>query len=132
MMSNKQIIQTAYDYFAEGDVPAFLGLLDPKIVWNEAENFIYASGNPYIGTDAIIKGVFAPMGAEWDYWNIVDLQVNEIDNGKVLATGRYQARNKKNGKILNAQVAHIWTLKKGKATKFQQYTDTKQAAEVIQ
>jgi ketosteroid isomerase-like protein len=49
----------------------------------------------------------------------------------VLATGRYKAKHKKTGKKLNAQMAHVWTLKNGKVTKFQQYTDTKQASEVI-
>jgi len=57
--------------------------------------------------------------------------LNEMTNGMVLGTGRYQAKNKKSGKILNAQVAHLWTLKNGKVTKFQQYTDTKQVAEAI-
>jgi len=128
---NKELIQTAYDNFAKGDVPSFLALLHEKVEWNEAENFIYASEKPYIGADAIVKGVFEPLGAEWEYWKITDLQLNEMTNGMVLATGRYQAKNKKSGKILNAQVAHLWTVKNGKVTKFQQYTDTKQAAEAI-
>jgi ketosteroid isomerase-like protein len=128
---NKQTVQAAYDNFAKGDVPAVLALLDPKAEWNEAENFIYASEKPYIGADAIVKGVFEPIGADWEYWKISDLQLNELTNGMVLATGRYQAKNKKTGKDLNAQVAHVWTLKNGKITKFQQYTDTKQAAEVV-
>lgn len=129
--NNKQTIQAAYDNFAKGDVPAFLALLDPNIEWNEAENFIYASEKPYIGADAIVKGVFEPIGTEWEYWKISNLQLNELTNGMVLATGRYQAKNKKSGKNLDAQMAHIWTLKNGKVTKFQQYTDTKQASEVI-
>ncbi|WP_240665755.1 nuclear transport factor 2 family protein [Lutibacter sp. HS1-25] len=128
---NKEIIKNAYDFFASGDVPSFLALLSPKVVWNEAENFIYAGGNPYIGADAIVKGVFEPIGNEWDYWKLTDLQLNEMSNGMVLATGRYQAKNKKNGKLLNAQFAHVWTLSNGKVTNFQQYTDTKQAAEII-
>ncbi len=49
----------------------------------------------------------------------------------VLATGRYQAKYKKNSAVIDAQVAHVWTLKDGKVIKFQQYTDTKQVAEAI-
>lgn len=128
---NKQIVQSAYDFFAKGEVPAFLALLDPKVTWNEAENFIYASKKPYKGADAIVKGVFEPIGAEWEYWNLTNLQLNQMSNGQVLATGRYKAKHKKTGKKLNAQMAHVWTLKNGKVTNFQQYTDTKQVAEVI-
>ena len=128
---NKQIIQSAYDLFAKGEVPAFLALLDPKVEWNEAENFIYASKRPYKGIDATVKGVFEPIGAEWEYWKLTNLQLNQMNNGQVLATGRYKAKHKETGKKLNAQMAHVWTLKNGKVTKFQQYTDTKQASEVI-
>lgn len=128
---NKQIVQSGYDFFEKGEVPAFLALLDPKVEWNEAENFIYASKKPYKGIDATVKGVFEPIGAEWDYWKLTNLQLNEMSNGQVLATGRYKAKHKKTGKKLNAQMAHVWTLKNGKVTKFQQYTDTKQAAEAV-
>lgn len=130
--NNTKIVEKAYAYFAKGDIPSFLGLLAENAEWNEAENFIYAGNTPYVGADAIVKGVFEPIGNEWEYWKINNLQINELQNGMVLATGRYEAKNKKTGKVLDAQVAHVFTLSKGKIVKFQQYTDTKQAAEVIQ
>jgi len=49
----------------------------------------------------------------------------------VLGTGRYQAKYKKNGAVIDAQFAHVFTLKDGKVIKFQQYTDTKQVSEAI-
>lgn len=129
---NKNIVANAYALFAKGDVPAFLALLDEKVEWNEAESFIYHRKKPYIGADEAVKGVFSKLGSEWEYWNIVDLQLYEFKNGMVLATGRYQAKNKANGKILDAQMAHVWTLSNNKIVKFQQYTDTKQAFEAYQ
>ncbi len=130
--NNKDIIASAYSNFAKGDIPAFLAQLDAKVEWNEAENFIYASDEPYIGPDAFTKGVLERIGNDWEYWKITDLQLNEMKNGMVLATGRYNAKHKKTGKILNAQVAHLWTLASNKIIKFQQYTDTKQAFDAIQ
>lgn len=127
---NKNIVANAYSLFAKGDVPAFLALLDEKVEWNEAENFIYHRKRPYIGADAIVKGVFSKLGSEWEYWNLVDLQLHEFKNGMVLATGRYQAKNKANGKKLDAQMAHIWTVNDNKIVKFQQYTDTKQVFDI--
>jgi len=44
--------------------------MSPDIQWNEAENFVYADGNPYVGPDAVVNGVFARLGAEWEYWNL--------------------------------------------------------------
>jgi hypothetical protein len=45
--------------------------------------------------------------------------------------GRYTGKYKKTGKAIDAQVAHVWTLKDGKITNFQQYTDTKQVANAV-
>ncbi len=129
--SNFEIVKSIYDNFAKGDIPAFLAVLDPKVEWNEAENFIYADGSPYIGPDSFNKGVLARIGADWEYWKIGELQLTDMSNNMVLATGRYQAKNKNTGKEINAQVAHVWTLKSGKVVIFQQYTDTKQVAEAV-
>lgn len=129
---NKSIVANAYNLFGSGDVPAFLALLDDKVEWNEAESFIYYRKEPYIGADDTVQGVFSKLGSEWEYWKIADLQLYEFKNGMVLATGRYQAKNKANGKLLDAQMAHVWTLRNNKIVKFQQYTDTKQAFDVYQ
>ena len=128
---NVSIIQGAYNSFAAGDVESVLAVFDPNIVWNEAENFPYADGNPYIGGEAIVNGVFARIGAEWDNFHLTDLKLHDMSNNMVLVTGRYQGTYKKNGKPLNVQMAHLWTLKDGKIVAFQQYADTKGVAKTI-
>lgn len=130
--SNLAIVHQMYKNVSKGDIPAFLSSLDRKIVWNEAENFIYADGNPYKGPNAVLKGVFERIGADWEYFDVKNIKLHAMDDNMVLATGRYKAKHKTTGKKLNAQAAHVWTLKNGKATRFQQYTDTKQAFEAIQ
>ncbi|MBE9491158.1 MAG: ester cyclase, partial [Bacteroidetes bacterium] len=128
---NINIIKKLYDDFAKGDIPAVGAVMDEKIEWNEAEGFPYADGNPYIGLDAIVNGIFARIGEEWEYWNLTDLNFNEMSNNMILATGRYQAKYKKNGTLINLQMAHLWSLKDGKIIKFQQYADTKTIANAI-
>ena len=105
--------------------------LDEKVVWSEAENFPYADGNPYIGPDAVLNGVFARIGEDWNNFKLTNIQLSEMKNGMVLATGRYMGKYKKNNAPLNAQFAHVWSLNDGKASKFQQYADTQQANNVI-
>lgn len=128
---NVNIIENAYNSFAAGDVDSVLAAFDPNIVWNEAENFPYADGNPYIGGEAIVNGVFARIGGEWDNFHIADLQLHDMSNNMVLATGRYQGTYKKNGATMDLQMAHLWTLKDGKIVAFQQYVDTKGMAKAI-
>ena len=128
--SNIDLVKAMYDAFAEGNVEGVVANFADSIVWNEAENFIYADKNPYIGADSIVAGVFARIGAEWEYWNLENKQFVSAGDDGVLVTGRYKGKNKANGKELDAQFAHVWSMKDGKATSFQQYTDTKQSAEV--
>ncbi len=129
---NVTVVDGLYQAFAKGDVPAVLAVMDADIVWNEAEGFPYADKNPYIGPDAVLNGVFARIGAEWEYWNLADIQLHDMANDMVLATLRYKAKHKATGKVINSQTAHLWTLKDGKIVAFQQFTDTKQAAEAVQ
>jgi len=129
--TNMAIIDQLYQAFANGDIPAALANMDPNIEWNEAESSPYADGNPYIGPQAVVEGVFARIGAEWEYWNLIDIELHEMSNDKVLATLRYQAKYKKNDEVIDAQTAHFWTLEDGKITRFQQYTDTDQVVRVV-
>lgn len=128
---NLSIIDNLYKAFATGDIPAVLGVMDANIVWYEAEGNAYADGNPYIGPDAVLNGVFARVGADFEYFNLADIKLHEMSNDQVLATLRYKAKIKENGVIYDAQVAHHWSLKDGKITGFQQYVDTKKLADAF-
>lgn len=121
---NRAIVDGLYKAFAVGDIPTVLGIMDPNIIWNEAEGNAYADGNPYIGPEAVLNGVFARIGAEHEFFNLKDIELHEMSNDKVLATLRYDAKFN-NGNSYNAQVAHFWTLKNSKVIGFQQYVDTK-------
>lgn len=127
---NREIIDRLYKAFSAGDIPAVLGAMDSNIVWNEAEGNVYADGNPYIGPEAVLNGVFARISADHEYFNLKDIELHEMFNDKVLATLRYDGKSK-NGKSYNAQVAHFWTLKDGKVAVFQQYVDTKKLSEAL-
>ena len=120
-----------YQAAATGDFPAFLGSMDAAIEWNEAENFPYADGNPYIGPNAVAAGVFGRIAADWEYWTLSDLEYHETNGDKIIVTGRYNAKHKITGKIIKAQFTHVWTVKNDKAIRFQQYVDTKQVADAM-
>lgn len=126
---NLTIIDGIYQAFSTGDIPSVLGALDPQVEWNEAEGNALADGNPYIGPDAVLQGVFMRIGAEHEYFNVKDIQLHEMVGNQVLATLRYDAKRKDTGTLIDAQVAHLWTLQDGKVTAFQQYVDTKQLAD---
>jgi ketosteroid isomerase-like protein len=124
---NVALVRSIYDAFAAGDVPSVVARMSPDIVWNEAENFPYADGNPYCGPEAILGGIFARLGSEWDGFAAVPEEY--LDAGDtVVVLGRYRGTCRATGTAMDAQLAHVWRVADGKAVRFQQYTDTLQAA----
>jgi ketosteroid isomerase-like protein len=129
MADNVAIIRTVYDAFAKGDVPTVLGLFDPKIQWSEAEHFPYWTGTPFVGADAIVQGLFARLGQDFDGFRV---EVRRIVGAgdTVLAEVRYKGTGKATKTPLDAQAAHVWDVRDGKIVRFQQYVDTWHVAQV--
>lgn len=128
---NISLAKSLYEAFAKADIPAVLVSMDNNIVWNEAENFPYADKNPYIGKDAVLNGVFARIGGEWDNFSLTEKQFFPVQNDMILVTGYYTGKHKQTGKTIKAQFAHVWWVKDGKLVKFQQYADTKQVSDAV-
>jgi steroid delta-isomerase-like uncharacterized protein len=126
---NVDIINSLYDSFAIGDIPAVLARMDANIVWNEAESNSLADGNPYIGPDAVLQGVFSGIGEKYSSFGLKDIELHDMSNNQVLATLRYDATMKNTQKTIDVQAAHLWSLKDGKIIGFQQYVDTKKLAD---
>lgn len=126
---NVKVVQSMYAAFATGDIPTVVAALDPQVEWWEAENFIYDDGNPYTGPDAVLSGVFARIGAEWENFAVSPKEV--LDAGDtIIGHGYYSGRYRNTGKQARAQFAHFFTFRDGKIVKFQQYTDTAQFKQV--
>ena len=129
-IENIAIISGLYDAFARGDVDDVSGRMSPDIIWNEAENFPYADGNPYIGPQAIAEGVFGRIMNDWDGFGVVVEEMFSAEN-IVVALGRYVGIYKATGRTQNTQMAHIWRLSGGKIVAFQQHADTLHVAQVM-
>lgn len=129
--SNAQLIRDLYANFARGDAGAVLGVFHPQIVWNEAENIPYADGNPYVGPQRVAEGVFMRIMTEWDGFTVSPEQI--VDGGDtVVARGRYRGVFRATGRPLDSQFVHVWSVRDGQVTAFQQYADTLQFARVTQ
>ena len=120
---NVETIRALYAAFAKGDVTTVLGALAPDAEWREADNFIYADGNPYVGPGAILQGVFMRLATEWDGFAAVFGQV--IGSGEtVVSIGHISGAYKATGKHFKAPTVHVWRFRDGKISGFQEYTDT--------
>jgi uncharacterized protein len=130
MGQNSQTVEAFYAAMGRGDMPFVIEALDPQIVWNEAENFVYADKSPYIGVDSVLTGLFARLGGEWDGFSAVPHEI--VDGGDtVVALGRYGGVYKGTGVRIHAQFVHVFKFKAGKIAHFQQYTDTAQVQNAV-
>jgi ketosteroid isomerase-like protein len=130
MGQNSKTVEAFYAAMGRGDIPFVIGTLDPQIVWNEAENFVYADHSPYVGVDAVLTGLFARLGGEWDGFSAVPHEI--VDGGEtVVALGRYGGVYKATGVKIDAQFAHVFKFKAGKIASFHQYADTAQVQSAV-
>lgn len=127
-MDNVEILRQGYQYFAEGNVEAVLGLFDPNIKWDECTGFPFIEGDGiFIGPQEIVQGVFSKIP---DHYENFSIEIDELfgSGDKVVMVGHYTGTYKATGKHFRANATHVWTVKDGKATDFFQAVDT---AEII-
>jgi ketosteroid isomerase-like protein len=130
-MSGVNLLAGLYDAFGRGDVPGVLGSMDPAIHWHEAEGNPYMpSGEAWVGPDAIVTNLFVKLAEEWDGFTVHPETFHDAGDVVVVEV-RYTGMYKSTGKQIDAQVCHIWTVKDGKVTKFQQFVDTAQLQDVM-
>lgn len=127
---NVQAMRKLYNAFNEGDLDTVDKGYSSNVVFNAAENTLYAGGSPYKGFPAIRDGVFNPVTTEFeDFRSEVEDMIDAGDT--IVATGRYRGRSKETGKDLSGQFCHIMHVDgDGKVDRFQEYCDTLQEAEV--
>ena len=127
---NANTVRGMYEAFGRGDIASVIAALDPQVEWWEAENFVYADRNPYVGPQAILEGIFMRLATEWEGFAVTPAEW--LDAGDhVVVLGTYTGKYKGTGREVRAQFAHVWGLRGGRVVRFQQYTDTKQFAEAV-
>ena len=129
-MDNVKLLKNIYDAFGRGDIPTVLAAMSPDIKWYEAENNPYMpSGEAVVGPD-VVNDLFMRLGAEWDGFTI-HLRTFHGAGDSIIVEARYSGTYKSTGKRMDAQVCHVWDVKDGKLTRFQQYVDTAKLRDVM-
>ena len=117
-----------YASLGERDYEAVMSHLGKDIVWIVADNSPFADRSPYHGLAEVRSGIFERLTAGFDKLVVVVDEIFECSGGKVVVLGYYHGRLRGRTEEFKAQVAHIWTIREGRAVKFQQYLDTLQIA----
>ena len=130
-MDNVNLLKSLYDAFGRGEIPTVLGAMSPDIHWHQAESNPYMpSGKPWVGPDAVLNNLFMKLGAEWDEFAVHPKAFYGAGDS-VIVEARYSGTYKPTGKSMDTQVCHVWDIRDGKATRFQQYVDTAKLQDVM-
>ena len=130
-MDNVKLMRDLYEAFGRGDVPDVIGAMSPGIRWHQAEGNPYnPSGQPWVGPDAVMNNLFMRLGSEWDGFTVHPKAFHDAGDS-VIVEGRYTGTFKPTGKSMDTQVCHVWDIKDGKVTRFQQYVDTAKLHDVM-
>lgn len=131
-MDNLSLIRNLYDAFGRGDIPSVLAAMSPNIKWSEAESNPYMpSGKAWVGPDAVLNNLFIKLGAEWDGFTVHPRSFHSAGES-IIVEARYSGTYKATGKSMDAQVCHVWDVKSGKVTRFQQYVDTAKLQNIME
>src|SRR5688572_23713297 len=130
-MDNVRLLKDLYEAFGRGDIPAVLGAMTPEMRWSLAEGNPYMpSGGAWVGPNAVLNNLFMKLGAEWDGFTVHPKLFHGAGDS-VIVEIRYSGTYKATGKSMDAQACHVWDVKDGKVTRFQQYVDTAKLWDVM-
>ncbi|CAM5625836.1 hypothetical protein MAUB1S_10674 [Mycolicibacterium aubagnense] len=126
MSKNYEAIKAHYAGSDSKDLAAMMAPITDRTAWTEMAGFPYAG--TYVGTVAIIEGVFKRIGDEWEGYTFTLERL--VDGGStILGIGTYSGTYKRTGKPMKARVVHVWDVEDGKVLRFEQFTDTKLVAQ---
>lgn len=122
MASNTDFIRNLYAAFGRSDVKTILDNLDPTIVWkSNCDETI-----PWGGTRHGVTGAasfFQELGENLDFESFESREFFEAGD-TVIVVGYTRARLQRNGRPVNSDWVHVFTLRNGKVSQFREFYDT--------
>ena len=125
---NKKLVQSLYDAFARGDIGYLLDRLTDDVEWvTEGPHSI-----PYAGSfkgRAGVQSFFEKLSAVEGGKVIAQELVAAED--QVVALGRFAGTVKATKKKIDSAIAHVFTIRGGKVSRWLGYADTARVAEAF-
>ncbi len=125
--SNSEILASAYQALAAGDVPAVFALLADEITWHISGRNVLSAD--YAGHDEVL-GFFRALGERSN--GTFTLEVREIigaDSGTAVALVPEHAT--RDDSVLDDESVHVWRFENGKATSFRCFAGDEHAQDAF-
>lgn len=127
---NTELVQKAYGNFQSGDIPAVLSALSEDIEWVFPELEGVPVARSWHGREEVGQ-FFQTLD---DTQEVRQFEPREFvaQGDKVVALGHYAWHVKSTGREWESDFAHVFTVRDGEVTKFQEYTDSAALAAAFQ
>jgi len=123
---NIQLIKDVYAAFGAGDIQTILSHLADDADWTNYGPSVVPYAGSYKGRAEIAKFFEAIANSTTDAKVVADEFIGQGDT--VVATARYIATVRHNGAQIDTPLAHIFTVKDGKITRWQGFSDSAKVA----
>jgi ketosteroid isomerase-like protein len=128
--ANVTLVQSLYAAFGRGDIATIVNAMAGDVVWTVHGR---PKDHPALGTHKGPAGVQKFFGIVADTQTPTDFSPREFhpSGDKVFVLGHYDWTFRKTGKKVSADWVHVFAIKDGKVTTFDEFTDTAQLAEAM-
>jgi ketosteroid isomerase-like protein len=127
-MNNVDIVRDAYERFqASGQVLAELSA--PEFVWDMSHFHGWPEDQVYEGVEGSER-FLREWVAAWDDWELHVEALHEAGD-KVLALVHQHGRSRASGLPVDMSFAQVWTLRDGKQTRMEMYSDPNEALRAV-
>lgn len=120
MSDNTELVKSAYDAFAQGDIAGVLGIMGERVEWDVTA--LLPQGGSWRG-QAAVGEFFEELGSHWADLSI-ELERIVSEDDMVVGFGRAAGRLREHGDAAAGYAfVHRFTLSDGVVTRFREWAD---------
>jgi len=128
MSRNLATVQSIYQAFGQGDLPAILGKLSPQVRWEAwADHSAQRAGHPLLAPRHDVAGVAQFFQSVGDYVTLHEFQLLDLfgEGRQVAAEVVIDCTWRSTGQRMRDEELHLWTFDEaGQVIRMRHYVDT--------
>ena len=127
--ANVEVVRRSLASWSTGDIDEALRDADPEMVL-VIRGVFPGTGGEYRG-GAAVREFWRAFREPWESISIEPLEMQEVDDNRVLAVCRFRGRGRASGASTDAIFAFLWTFKGGVSVRLQSFATKADALEAV-